>query len=363
MNQRVKSMQSGKDLYQEDVEQTAQLAISWRALNHTNVLISGATGLLGTFLIDVLMYRNINQNFDCHILAVGRNETRARSRFCQYWGNPHFTFIQHDINASFNKKDLPETVDFIIHLASNTHPRAYASDPVTTIIDNVVGTNNLLSLGCSHDTSRFVFASSCEIYGENRGNTAYFHEDYCGYINSNTLRAGYPESKRCGEALCQAYHAQHGMGVVIPRFSRCYGPTVLINDSKASSQFFNDGLSGNNIALKSTGNQFYSYTYVSDAVSGLLYVLLQGDDGQEYNIADTSSDIHLRDFAKLVAEQCGVSVVFDNPDNTESAGFSKVTTALQDGSKLHGLGWTPIYSIENGISRTLAILESRRLPK
>lgn len=95
-----------------------------------------------------------------------------------------------------------------------------------------------------------------------------FDEDYCGFINCNTLRAGYPESKRCGEALCQAYIRQKGLDIVIPRLTRSYGPTMLMSDSKAVSQFIKKGLAGEDIVLKSKGNQYYSYTYVADAVSG-----------------------------------------------------------------------------------------------
>ena len=56
----------------------------------------------------------------------------------------------------------------------------------------------MLEFAVEHHATRFAFTSSNEIYGENRGDVEMFTEDYCGYINSNTMRAGYPESKRCG---------------------------------------------------------------------------------------------------------------------------------------------------------------------
>ena len=133
----------------------------------------------------------------------------------------------------------------------------------------------MLEFAVKHSAQRFAFASSNEIYGENRGNTELFAENYCGYIDSNTLRAGYPESKRCGEALCQAYKKQKGLNVVIPRFTRSYGPTMLMSDTKAISQFIRRSIAGKDIVLKSEGNQFYSYTYVADAVSGLLTIFVK----------------------------------------------------------------------------------------
>ena len=128
----------------------------------------------------------------------------------------------------------------------------------------------MLEFAYSHHALRCVFASSNEIYGENRGDIEKFPESYCGYINCNTLRAGYPESKRCGEALCQAYIQQKGLDIVIPRLTRSYGPTLLKSDTKALSQFLRKALLGEDIVLKSAGTQYYSYLYVADSVSGLL---------------------------------------------------------------------------------------------
>ena len=214
----------------------------------------------------------------------------------------------------------------------------------------------MLDFAVKHHTVRFAFASSNEIYGENRGDAELFDEGYCGYIDCNTMRAGYPESKRCGEALCQAYRAQKGLDVVIPRFTRTYGPTMVMSDSKAVSQFIKKGVAGEDIILKSAGTQYYSYQYMADSVSGLLTVLLLGADGNAYNIADESSDIMLKDLAGLIAAVNGKQVVFEIPDAVEAAGYSKATKARLDGGKLRSLGWKPEYDIREGIERTIRIL-------
>ena len=178
-----------------------------------------------------------------------------------------------------------------------------------------------------------------------------------GYIDCNALRAGYPESKRCGEALCQAYIRQKGVDAVIARLTRSYGPTLLRSDTKALSQFLWKGLAGEDIVLKSDGSQLYSYTYVSDAVTGLLTVLLKGRCGAAYNVAEESFDVPLRKMAEMVADAAGTHVVFDLPERTEAAGFSKVTKARLDGSRLRALGWKAEIAPEEGIRRTLAILK------
>ena len=131
---------------------------------------------------------------------------------------------------------------------------------------------------------------------------------------------------------------------------------MLMSDTKAISQFIRKGIAGEDIILKSAGTQFYSYTYVADAVSGLITVLLRGESGEAYNIADEASDISLRDLAALIAENAGSKVVFEIPDAVEAQGYSKATKARLDGAKLRELGWKPVYDIRSGIRRTLEIL-------
>ena len=149
---------------------------------------------------------------------------------------------------------------------------------------------------------------------------------------------------------------QKGIDVCIPRLTRSYGPTMLMSDTKAISQFIRKGIAGEDIVLKSAGTQYYSYTYVADAVGGLLTVLLLGKSGEAYNIADEASDMQLKDLAALIARNSGTKVVFEIPDAVEAMGYSKATKARLDGSKLKELGWKPMYDLRSGIRRTIEIL-------
>ncbi|WP_173474962.1 NAD-dependent epimerase/dehydratase family protein [Fibrobacter succinogenes] len=343
--------------YLEDVHSVVVLNLPWIKLQNKSILISGATGMIGSFLVDVLMEKNISENLNCTVYALGRNEGKLKLRFSKYADDARLVFVQYNIQEPLACSYLGN-VDYVLHLASNTHPLLYSTDPIGTILTNMMGVKNMLDFSVKHHATRFAFASSNEMYGENRGDVDLFTEDYCGYINCNTLRAGYPESKRCGEALCQAYKAQKGLDIVIPRLTRTFGPTMSMSDTKAASQFIKKGVAGEDIVLKSKGTQFFSYTYVADAVSGLLTVLLCGENGEAYNIADESGDIMLKDFAAITADVCGKKVVFDIPDEVESAGYSKATKARLDGSKLRALGWKPMYGIRTGIERTINILKS-----
>ncbi len=341
--------------YIEDVQIVSRLSLPWNRLEGKNLMLSGATGMIGSFLVDVIMTRNHEEGLKCKVLALGRSHDKALKRFPRYENDPLFEFIPYDVKKPFVWNESG-TIDFILHLASNTHPLQYSTDPIGTITTNIIGLQNMLEFAATHNTKRFAFASSNEIYGENRGDKEFFDEDYCGYINPNTMRAGYPESKRCGEALCQAYIVQKGLDVVIPRFTRTYGPTMQMSDTKAISQFIKKGIAGEDIVLKSEGTQYYSYTYMADAVSGLLTILLCGEKGEAYNIAEESSDIMLRDLAALIAQIKGKKVVFEIPDEVELKGYSKATKARLDGRKLQQLGWKPKYDIRQGVERTIRIL-------
>lgn len=327
----------------------------WNILRDRSLLISGSTGMIGSCLVDAIMFRNRVHGLNCKIFAVTRSREKACSRFAEWSVSSLLQILEGDVNQDISHL-LPNSVDYVLHLASNTHPVAYASDPIGTILTNIVGTRNMLEAAASLGARRFLFASSNEIYGENRGDKELFDESYLGYIDCNSLRAGYPESKRCGEALCQAYLRQKGLDIVIARLTRSFGPSLLPSDTKAMSQFLRNGANGEDIVLKSKGDQLYSYTYAADAVTGLLTVLLNGEKGEAYNVAEESFDIPLKEIASIIAEEAGTKVVFDLPDEVEAAGFSKVTKARLDGSKLRALGWRAQYSLREGIIRTLRCL-------
>lgn len=328
--------------------------IRWEEFQNKRILITGASGMIGSALIRMLLDYNKKKSVNIKVVGVSRNQEKAVECLKDVWGEEEFTFVSADVN-----QPLPELgmVDYIIHGAGNTHPRAYAIKPIETITANVIGTKNLLDYASEHGCTRFVFLSSVEIYGENRGDTEMFTEEYLGYLDCNTMRAGYPEGKRVGESLCNAYGKQKGVDFIIPRLSRIYGPTVLEEDSKAISQFIHKAVAGEDIVLKSKGDQLYSYTYVQDCVAAVLLLILEGKTGEAYNVSDRKSIITLAELAKKLAQIAGTKVIYEFPDSTERAGYSTATKAVLDATKLETLGWTPKVHLEEGLRHTVEYLK------
>lgn len=332
------------------IDEITKEKLPWEKWKNCRVLISGATGMMGKCFIDAIMRRNEQFGDNIRIIALSRNAEFAVQRFEEYWDAPCFEYHACDVNSML--QDVGE-VDYIIHAASNTHPLQYSNDSIGTITSNIIGTKNLLDYAVSHGTKKFCFVSSVEVYGENRGDVERFDEEYMGYIDCNTLRAGYPESKRVGEALCNAYKQTFGLDFCTARLSRVYGPTMLLTDSKAISQFIKKAAMKEDIVLKSAGTQKYSYTFVTDAVAGVLYTMLMGESGEAYNVSDEKSEITLKEIAALLADNAGTKVVFEMPDESEQQGYSKATKAMLDTAKLRELGWKPQVHMAEGLKCTV----------
>ena len=212
------------DWYKQELDKIIQDKKEF--LRDVSILITGARGMIGSMLVDAIMLANHSYGINCKVYAIVRNEAAARTRFEKYAGNTLFQLIIADINRG-SLDGIEGKVEYIVHGASNTHPLLYSGQPIESILTNVVGTNNLMEFAVCHECKRFLFLSSVEIYGENRGEYERFTEQDCGYLDSNTLRAGYPEGKRAGETLCQAYRKEYGLESVKIEKSLIYSDFIL----------------------------------------------------------------------------------------------------------------------------------------
>ena len=329
-------------------------------LDGKTVLITGAAGLIGSYLADLILVSNYVLGIAARVMAVDRNEDRLKNYFPSGCSDKVVSYV-----LDVNEDEMPEVhADYVIHAASNTSPLDYSRRPVETVRTNVHGTDQVLQYCVRTGAERFLFCSSVEAYGRNNGDTDLFSEGYSGYVDCNSLRAGYPSAKRAAEALCNGYAAQYpGFGFVTARIGRIYGPAAIPEDTKATTQFILDAARGENIVLKSNGLQEYSYAYVGDCAVALLFILLLGKCGEVYNVAD-GERVLLKEFAAAAARAGGVGVSYEDQGNQgrAQAGYSDITKAVMDTAKIQGLGWKAKYPVDKGVQRTVGYIKVGALP-
>lgn len=333
-------------MYEDSIKEVARKL----EIKNVSILITGATGLIGSCIIDILITANKNFDANIKIYALARSKDRIMKRF----RTEVVPIVQNIIEPLDNKIEY----DYIIHGASNANPRTYALEPVETILTNIIGNRNVLDYCVKHLSTRMILTSTFEVYGEVRGCNIYT-EDMSGVINQMVLRNGYPESKRCCELLTRSYVNEYGVNAVIARLPSVYGPTMLKTDSKAHAQFIMNALKGENIVLKSKGESKRTYCYVIDVASALFCILCAGQNGDIYNISNEKSVASIAEVAKTCAKIAGTKVVFDLPDEVEAKGFSQPNNCILNNSKLRDLGWEGKYSLKDGLVETLEYLRGK----
>lgn len=322
-------------------------------INEGSVLVTGASGLIGSCIIDLLMLSNsFGHHFE--VYALGRNKKKLQERFNSFAESDQLHFVEQDVVQPFDDSII---YDYIIHGASNADPRNYALYPAETMLINIEGAKNVLNYCRVHRNTRALLMSTFEVYG-NAGKDTYAETD-CGIVDLNMLRSCYPESKRCMEILTRCYVDEYGVNAVIGRLSSIYGPTMAKDDSKAHAQFIRNGLNGEDIVLKSKGEQKRTYCYVIDAVTALLCVLAKGVRGEAYNIANERSVVSIAEVAQTVADIVGTHVIMQMPNELEEKGYSKPQNCILNNAKVKQLGWKGYYDIKRGIEESIIILSHK----
>lgn len=329
--------------------------VNCEGLSGKTVVITGATGMIGSCLVDSLAVWNRTQAQPCKIVAISRKRETAQKRFSYCWNEAYFTHVEQDVCSP--AANWPEQVEYIIHAASNADPVNFAKAPVETLMSNVLGTDLLLKAGMDRKMSRFLYVSSGEMYGQPDAQQNDFVEDYCGPVNYSVPRACYPSGKRAAEVLCQSYISEYGVDAVIVRPCHTFGPTMTGGDSRAVSEFLRNAAAGKNIGMKSAGLVERSHCYVVDAADAIFKVLLHGECANAYNIADPACQMTIRDFALASAKAGGSKVVFENPNDLELKGYSKVSRSVLSAAKLMELGWRGQTSGYDAIAQTVNILQ------
>ena len=328
--------------YRKDILEAAAAHLPWGTLKDCNILITGATGLIGSCLTDLLLTVSDLHDIPFQVFAMGRNRVKGLKRFHADSERPGFHFIEHDVIDPL-QEDIP--FHFIVHAASSASPQLYRKVPVEVMKSNIFGVTNLLDYGRAHGMKRFLFVSSGEVYGDQPVNA--LNESAYGYVDNLEVRSCYPSSKRAAETMTVCYSKEYGVDTVIARPCHTFGPYFTDSDQRAYAQFIRNIQAGEDIVLRSDGGQYRSWCYVVDCAKALCYVLLKGVTGQAYNVADSHCESSLRRLAEILAEIGGRNLSVGQPDATSSQRVVFDTTRLQQ------LGWTAEGTLRTKLEHTL----------
>ena len=333
----------------EDIARIISEDLPWDDLAGSTVLVTGASGMIPSYVAYTLLGLNDSRNLGIRVLALVRNEQKARRIFGGILERDDFEMLVQDVTAPLS---IDGGVDYIFHGASAARPSEHKAAPTSTIRANLIGTFNLLDLAVEKKSKAFVLMSSSEVYGKADESLSAISETDYGYLDCLNPRACYSEGKRAAET------AQYGIRCCIPRFAHIYGPGLGLNDGRVQADFAGNVFRGEDIVMKSDGSSKRAYTYVSDAVSGIFYILLRGTE-MAYNVADSANIISIRQLAEaFIASRPGkdLKLVIDI-DKNNAGMFNPAKFIGLDDSRIKALGWTPKVGIAEGTSRMVSHFE------
>ena len=330
---------------EEDLRYITNYDLPYEQMKGKCVLVTGATGLIGVSIVrSLLAIGNIK------VVALARNLEKARSIYGDLIGNS----LEIYISDILDEIKFEEPVNFIFHCASITTSKMMIEKPVETILTSVEGTNNILNFAHEKKCESVVYISSMEVYGVFDTSKEICEEEF-GYINPLKIRSNYPESKRMCENMCVAYCSEYGVPVKIARLAQTFGAGILPGENRVFAQFAKSVINGKDIILHTKGLSEGNYCYTRDCVTGLLTVLLKGENGEAYNISNPKSHTTIASMAKMVAEKIAgnrIKVIYDIPE-TGTSGYAADTKMRLNSDKLQKLGWKPLIGLEEAYRRMI----------
>ena len=327
-----------------------EVKLPWRELDGKTVLVTGATGMLASYVTWLLLYLHEHASINVSVVALCRNRQRAEQYFGSYVGKPYFQLLIQDVCEPIAYEG---EVDYVFHLAGNASPYFINTDPVGIMRCNLLGTMNVLEYARDSQTKKVIFVSTREVYGKNE-EAELLDEQAFGTLDPLDDRSCYPESKRAAESLLRSYYLQYGIPYNVVRIAHSYGPTMTLeNDGRVMADLMGDVVAGRDIVLKSSGEALRAFLYVTDAIVGMFTVLFHGETAKAYNLANETEPISIKDLAKLLAasrKDKNIQVVVSESNQKGYCAYRR--TAL-DTSAIEQLGWKPQISLKVGVNRVL----------
>jgi UDP-glucose 4-epimerase len=311
-------------------------------------LITGGAGFLGSHLADVLLSQG-DEVWVLDDLAAGRIENVADNL-----ANPHFEFINDSIVNRQLVRVLVASCDVVYHLAAVLDPAIFIKDPLQAGRVNVQGTENVLAAAAEH-RRKVVLASSCAVYGKSTKTPLREHHDRV-LGPTNTPRWAYACAKAMNEHAGFA-HGATGAPVAIVRLFNCYGPRLHSHGyGTVVARFIRQALNDEPLTVHGDGRQARCFTYVEDAVAGLLLAGRKAEaDGRIFNIGDTA-EISILNLARRVRALCRSSSEVRLLPYEDSYGqsYEDIWRRVPDISRARLiLGFQPRMPLEGGLLRTI----------
>ena len=347
------------EILSQDFENLVNSNLNIDKLKNSTVLITGATGLIGSLLVKLLNRYNIVKQTNIKIIACVRNEEKAKIVFEQIINDENLIIKLNDIN---NPIEMDIDIDYIIHAASATSSKYFVTNPVETILTAINGTNNILKFAKEKEVKGFIYLSSLEVYGT-PNTTEFLDENQYGYIDPLSTRSSYSEGKRMVECLCVSYANEYNLPVTIARLSQTFGAGVDYNDGRVFAEFARCAIEKRDIVLKTEGKTVRSYCYSTDALSAILIILQNGESGNAYNVTNMDTVISIKDMAQLVCDtfkSSNIKVKIDIPSDIASFGFNPEMIIKLDSTKLLNLGWTPIVTLQEMFIRLVNSMKENK---
>ena len=339
-------------ILEEDLDQIIAESIAWDKLKNSTVLITGASGMVGSYMLYVLTRLNDIYNYDIKIIGMVRNVQKLPEKI------RNRKDVQVIVGDVTNPIDIEGDITYIIHAASPASPLIMQNKPVETIAANTLGTYYTLSLAKEKEAAGYLFISSREIYGQPAEGQEFFWENTYGFVDQLNPRSCYSEGKKAAETMCVCFKEEYGLNTKIARLAHTYGPGMSIYDGRVQADFLKNVYHNEDIVLTSEGTAVRTYTYIGDAVSALYRILLNSDD-IVYNIGNENGKVSIKELAEIMVDiypERGLKLIFDIPEGG-TKGTAPYTLGILSSEKIRNLGWKPKYSVKDGFKRTLEYLE------
>jgi UDP-glucose 4-epimerase len=241
--------------------------------DYSRVLVTGGSGFIGSHLVDQLLSKGLE------VVVLDNLSGGKIEHVKQHLGKENFQFVRGDIRNYHLVKELATDVDAAFHLAALISVPESIRNPDLTDDVNVDGTLNLLKAFVDSNVKRFVYASSCAVYGE--ADSLPIREDF-------PLKpiSPYGVSKVAAEDYVRVFNRVYGLETVCLRFFNVYGPRQVYSDySGVITQFLNRVSNNLHLVIFGDGEQTRDFVHVQDVVeANMLALRTEQIAGETFNI-------------------------------------------------------------------------------